>query len=207
MDKILIHFLHGLLIGIAIAAPVGPIGLLCIRRTLTGGMRIGIASGLGAACADTFYGVIAAFGLTWLSDLFFQYNSLLSLMSGACLICIGIAIFFNRSREPVQQEQGLPHGAFASTFFLTLTNPMTIIAFTAIFSAFGIFEEQTTRLTNILLVLGVFIGSIGWWLALSGSISLLRHKVNFEFLQWINRISGGIFASLGTGLILEAILF
>jgi threonine/homoserine/homoserine lactone efflux protein len=205
MEHTILFFLNGLFIGVSIAAPVGPIGLLCIRRTISGGMRLGFASGLGAALADTFYGIIAAFGLSTLADTLMRYEKFLHVFGGAFLIFLGFSTFLSKIRgEEAKLPRKTARSAFASTFVLTLTNPMTILAFAAIFSGFGLFETSTNYISSSALVLGVFLGSTAWWLTVSGVIGLMRHKVNIKGLRWINRIAGLIFIILGIGLIFQA---
>ncbi len=194
----MIYFLNGLFIGVAIAAPVGPIGLVCIRQTIKGGMRLGFASGLGAACADTFYGIVAAFGISTLSPTLLPYENTLDIVGGIFLIFIGVSNLLSKIPDKsIHLPKKMAGGAFTSTFFLTLTNPMTTFAFAAIFSAFGIIEGEQSILSSFFLVLGVFLGSTAWWFALSSLISWMRHKVSNKVLLWINRISGAVFIILG----------
>ena len=152
--------LRGLIIGFSIAAPVGPIGVLCIRRTLAAGRASGLVSGLGAATADAIYGCIAGFGLTFISSILISQQVWLRLIGGVFLCYLGLKTFLAR---PAQQAalaggNGLV-GAYASTFFLTLTNPMTILSFAAIFAGLGVTSASGNYVSAGVLVLGVFIGS------------------------------------------------
>lgn len=188
----------GILIGFSIAAPVGPIGMLCMRRTLAKGRVTGIATGLGAATADAVYGCIGALGLTWVSGFLVDQQMWLRLIGGLFLCVLGVQTFLANPTEEAASAKGEGLlGAYASTFFLTLTNPMTILSFAAIFAGLGIGNTQGDYLAAMLVVLGVFIGSAAWWLTLSGGVSLLRVKVTSEGLRWINRISGIIIAGFG----------
>lgn len=188
----------GILIGFSIAAPVGPIGMLCMRRTLAKGRVTGIATGLGAATADAVYGCIGALGLTWVSGFLVDQQMWLRLIGGLFLCVLGVQTFLANPTEEAASAKGEGLlGAYASTFFLTLTNPMTILSFAAIFAGLGIGNTQGDYLAAMLVVLGVFIGSATWWLTLSGGVSLLRVKVTSEGLRWINRISGIIIAGFG----------
>jgi threonine/homoserine/homoserine lactone efflux protein len=188
---------RGAFLGLSIAAPVGPIGLLCIRRTLADGWRIGLATGLGAASADAVYGAIAAGGLGALSGLLVRQRFALQLAGGIFLLWIGIRTL--RQRPPANpaptQGPGLP-GAFAATFALTLANPMTILSFVGLFAATGL-GSGTSTAALVPLVLGVFIGSATWWLGLSAAVSRLRDRVTPGGMLWINRISGGAVAAYG----------
>ena len=165
--------LRGLVIGLSIAAPVGPIGVLCIRRTLTKGRVSGLVSGLGAATADAFYGCVAGFGLTFVSDLIVGQQGWLRLVGGAFLCYLGLKTFLSRPAEggASTRESGLL-GTYASTFFLTLTNPMTLLSFAAVFAGLGVGSAGGNYVSAGVLVLGVFIGSALWWLLLSGGVGL-----------------------------------
>ena len=191
-------FLRGLLIGISIAAPVGPIGVLCIRRTLAEGRLSGFISGMGAASADAIYGFIAGFGLTYISGFLIAQRSLLSLSGGIFLCYLGIRTFFSPPSQEVAQAQskGLLRNYF-SIFFLTLTNPITILSFAAIFAGLGLASSPGDYGSASLLVLGVFSGSALWWLMLSFGVSLLRERVTSQWMLWINRISGAIVLVFG----------
>jgi threonine/homoserine/homoserine lactone efflux protein len=189
------YLLRGCAIGFSIAAPVGPIGVLCIRRTLADGRARGFASGLGAAAADALYGCVAAFGLTAISGLLVRQQMWLRLVGGLFLLYLGVKTFFTKSVTEVTTARGgsLP-GAFASTFVLTLTNPATILSFVAVFAGLGIGAPSRDFLGAGLLVLGVFIGSAFWWLLLSTGVSVFREKFDPRRRQWVNRISGIVIA-------------
>ena len=198
------HLIKGLIIGLSIAVPVGPIGILCIRRTLTQGRVVGFLSGLGAATADGLYGAIAGFGLTFLVNFIIGKQIWLRLIGGGLLCILGAKTFLSRPAEQGASVEGNSlWNAYLSTFFLTLTNPMTILFFTAVFAGLGIGSTDGDYVSAGILVLGVFIGSAMWWLVLSGFTGILEGLLNFKRLQWLNRISGliimgfGLFALLG----------
>ena len=194
----LVFWLRGLLIGFSIAAPVGPIGVLCIRRTLADGRVYGLVSGLGAATADAFYGSVAGFGLTFISSLLIGQSFWLRLIGGAFLCYLGVRTFLARPAEKAAADKSNSlAGAYASTLFLTLTNPTTIFSFAAIFAGLGIASTAGNYLDAGLLVLGVFIGSALWWLTLSSVVSIFRAKFGARQLQWVNRISGIIILVFG----------
>ncbi len=194
----LVFLLRGLLIGLSIAAPVGPIGVLCIRRTLAAGRVYGLVSGLGAATADAFYGSVAGFGLTFLSSFLIEQRFWLKLIGGLFLCYLGIRTFLAQpaERAAAAKSSGLT-GAYASTLLLTLTNPTTILSFAAIFAGLGLASVSGSYVSSGLLVLGVFLGSALWWFLLSGGISLFRGKLGTRQLRWINRLSGGIILAFG----------
>jgi threonine/homoserine/homoserine lactone efflux protein len=191
-------FLKGLIIGFSIAAPVGPIGILCIRRTLAEGRVPGFISGLGAATADALYGCIAGFGLTFISSFLINQQEWFRLVGGVFLLYLGIRVFLARPPEELSSREGTGlMGAYATTFFLTLTNPMTILAFAAIFAGVGVASEGKGYFSAGILVLGVFLGSTLWWVILSSGVGLFRKKFNLRALRWVNRISGIFIAGFG----------
>ncbi|HEY9632981.1 MAG TPA: LysE family transporter [Coleofasciculaceae cyanobacterium] len=191
-------FLKGLIIGFSIAAPVGPIGVLCIRRTLAQGHTSGFISGLGAATADAIYGCIAGLGLTFFSSLLIRQQIGLRLMGGVFLCYLGLKTFVSLPAEKAAQAKGSNLiGAYASTFFLTFTNPMTMLSFAAVFAGLGVASTRGNYGSALVLVLGVFIGSALWWLLLSAGIGVFRTKLTFGRLQWVNRISGVLITTFG----------
>jgi threonine/homoserine/homoserine lactone efflux protein len=183
--------LRSLLIGFAIAAPVGPIGVLCIRRTLSDGRSIGLATGLGAATADACYGSIAAFSLTLVSDFLVNQATWIRLVGGLFLFYLGIKSFLAVPAEQAEPGNNVHIiGAYTSTFVLTLTNPMTILSFTAIFATLGAGIGRFGTGSAASMVLGIFCGSALWWFLLSGGTSILRSRLKPAALRWVNRMSG-----------------
>jgi threonine/homoserine/homoserine lactone efflux protein len=158
----------------------------------------GLLSGLGAATADGIYGFIAAFGLTFVSSLLLGYQMWIKLVGGLFLCYLGLKTLLSKPAEnPACAEgQGLL-GAYASTFFLTLTNPMTILSFTAVFAGLGIGNAAGDYGSASLLVLGVFGGSAAWWLVLSGGVSVLRSKFTPSTMGWVNKVAGVVILGFG----------
>jgi threonine/homoserine/homoserine lactone efflux protein len=190
-------FLTGLLMGISMAAPVGPIGVLCIRRTLAHGMPAGLCSGLGAATADAAYGSVAAFGLTAVSGFLVRQQLSLGLIGGGFLCYMGIRTFFSAPSP----GSGSPGGtgrlsAFASTVAFTFVNPATILSFAAVFAGLGLGQAADYRSAG-LTVLGVFLGSAAWWVILSGGVGVLRSRVDEGWMRAVNRISGAVLLAMG----------
>ncbi len=195
-----LHFwLRGFLLGFSIAAPVGPIGLLCIRRTLVGGFWEGLLTGLGAATADAFYGSIAGFSLAFLSSFLLSISPWLRILGGAFLCYLGIRGIFTTRK--VKQEGQVPGrglaGAYGSALFLTLTNPITILAFTAMFAGLGLPQAGTSYRAAGSLVAGVFCGSMSWWLILAALVSRLRWRMTPALMVWVNRLSGLVLLGFG----------
>jgi len=190
--------IKGWVIGISIAVPVGPIGILCIRRTLAEGRMIGFISGLGAATADALYGAVAGLGLTFLSDFLIVHRIWLHLIGSGFLCLLGIRTYLSKPKEPDQCAEGNScFNAYLSTFFLTLTNPMTLLFFLAVFAGIGIGTAKHHYLAAGFLVSGVFIGSAMWWLFLMIFTGTLRGLFNVNRLKWLNRISGLIIIAFG----------
>ncbi len=192
------YLLKGLLIGFSIAAPVGPIGVLTIKRTLSEGRTSGFVTGMGAAMADTVYGIIAAFGLTAISSFLLAQEFWIKLIGGLFLLYLGVKSFVTKpaSKAANVDSKGL-FSNFISTFFLTVTNPTTILSFLAIFAGLGLGTTKTDYSSSMTLVLGIFIGSALWWLILSSIVSFFQSKITPDRLIWINRLSGLIIISFG----------
>ncbi|MHB8983803.1 MAG: LysE family translocator [Carboxydocellales bacterium] len=194
----LISFFKGLIIGLSIAAPVGPIGVLCIQRTLAKGRLAGLATGLGAATADGIYGLIAGFGITLISSFLISQQTWIRLLGGIFLCYLGISTFISKPAEIAATiEEGGLIGSYFSTLLLTLTNPMTIISFMGIFASLGSLTQNNNYTSAAILVLGVFLGSALWWLMLSFIVSTLRSKFRPTELKWINKLSGTIIVVFG----------
>lgn len=194
----IVFFAKGLIIGFSIAAPVGPIGVLCIRRTLVQGRAIGLISGLGAATADAIYGLIAGFSLTFISGILVSHQLELRIVGGLFLCYLGVTNFLSKPADSAATVTGKGMiGAYTSTLFLTLTNPLTILSFTAIFAGLGIASNAQSYLDSAVLVCGVFLGSALWWLLLSMGVSIFRSKFHHQSLVLVNKISGLIIIAFG----------
>jgi len=200
-------FFRGLVIGFAMAAPVGPIGMLVIRRTLAEGRMLGLATGMGAAVADALYGCVGAFGLTFISGLLMGYALWTKLIGGLFLCYLGISTFRAMPKESGGNASNVRYaGAFLSTVLLTLANPATILSFMAVFAGLGLGTKSGDYAGATIVVTGVFLGSALWWLILSGSIVLLRHRLAPGIMRWINRGSGVFLFVFGATAILSLIL-
>ena len=201
-------WLKGMLIGFAIAAPVGPIGLLCIQRTLARGRWSGVLSGLGAASADAVYGCIAGFGLASLAGLLLAWQMELRLVGGLFLLYLGWRTWLTppaAEQARVRPSRAGLLGDYLSTLALTLTNPVTILAFLGIFAGLGLAGGAGDFTAAGALVLGVFAGSLLWWLLLAGGVGLLRGRLSPMGLRWINLASGLLIAGFGIWALLAAV--
>jgi threonine/homoserine/homoserine lactone efflux protein len=200
---LLVFLLKGIAVGVVIAVPVGPVGVMCVRRTILKSKRAGFVSGLGAATADALFGVIAAFGLTFISDLLIGYHQWLRIAGGCYLLYVGGSALLAKTNAEQSSEldaEGLLRD-FLSTFALTLTNPITILAFLGIFSALGLSGADATFSRAAILVLGVWLGSLLWWLALTFGLGSLFCSLEARHLRWINLASGIILLLSGAGLL------
>jgi threonine/homoserine/homoserine lactone efflux protein len=202
MSSMIALFLKGLVLGLSVAAPVGPIGVLCIRRSLTKGPATGFVSGLGAATADACYGAVAAFGLAAVSSFLLEIESALRLGGGLFLIWLGVKTFRAVPVTPgVEGGNGGHGGAFLSCFALTLANPATILSFIALFAGLGFAGSAAGQGSGYegaaMLVAGVFLGSSLWWLGLSSIAGILRKRITRRALVGINRLSGVVLSLFG----------
>lgn len=192
--------IKGLAVGIAIAAPVGPVALLCIQRALSGGWLAGSASGLGAAAADTLYGSIAAFSLSLIENFLIDHRYQIAIGGGILLCLLGARVLLMKPpripERPSNSAFGLV-GVFLGTFMLTLANPTTVLSFLAIFAAINISAASGDYSAAGLLVMGVFIGSAVWWLCLALGVGVVRHRLDEPILKWIGRASAGLVIGFG----------
>ena len=174
------------------AVPIGPLGIMCIRKTLAEGHSRGLIIGLGAATADSFYGSIAAFGLTFVSDVIASQHFWLRLVGGGLLLFLGIRTFRAKCKDPKIPvvNKGLL-GSYITSFLLALTNPVTLFAFVAVFAAFGLGQKLYVY-SACILVIGVFMGSCLWFLTLGYIVTHFRKNLDAGGLRWVNRISGGL---------------
>jgi len=187
---------RGLAVGFTVAAAVGPISLLTIRRTLAHGRLYGLVSGLGVALADASYGGIAAFGLTAITSVLVGARVVLGVVGGAFLVWLAIRTIRARPAEAAETDDrpGLA-AAFLSIYGLTMTNPMTILSFAGIFAGLGLAGHGGPEAA--LLTLGVFLGSSLWWVALTAVVGRLRDRVTPRALAWVNRVSGAVLLFFG----------
>ncbi len=201
------YLIKGIIVGFSLAIPVGPIGLLLIRRTLTRGRISGLVSGLGAATADAIYCSIAGFGVTFLSNFLMEYSYFLRVVGGSFMCYLGIRIFLSKPCEKSASKDGETFlSDYLSTLALTLTNPATILAFAAVFAASGFAHTHGHYWYTFSLVTGVFWGSAMWWLILSSVASIFHGRFQSTGLIMINRLSGSLIAIFGLIILLSLIL-
>ncbi len=193
-----IFFLKGMVVGLAVAAPIGPASIMCIRRTINHGFFLGIASGLGVAAADTFYGSIAGFGLTSLTDFIVGWFTKVQFAGGVLLIILGVVFYVVKPPKTTRKRNvdDMLH-AFLSTFGMTLANPLILFLFAVVFAAVGLDEFANDIDLVGFLVLGIFSGAMLWWFVLCSALGILHRNVQFTSMAWTNKASGMIIVLLG----------
>lgn len=186
----------GLLAGLAISVPVGPVNVLCVSRTISKGRMAGVISGLGAATADTVYGTIAGFSISFIIDFLMREVFWIRLFGGALLIGIGLRYFFKKPQSLAEQGESSAHSQYISAFLLNLTNPTTVLSFLAILAALGMGHARSRWLT-FLLIGGIFVGAMLWWIVLAVAAGHFRNRFNERAVLWMNRIAGMAIGTFG----------
>ncbi len=181
--------LRGTLCGLIIAAPVGPVNVLCLQRTIAKNWRSGLVSGFGSALADSIYGAVAAFSISFVIAFLIREEFWIRLFGGIVLVAIGIWYYFRRPASLEEERRKNGHSDWVSTFLLTLTNPTTVLSFLAVLAVLRLGREREWFLT-LFVVLGIFCGSMLWWVILTSIANRFRDKVNDRSLLWMNRMGG-----------------
>jgi threonine/homoserine/homoserine lactone efflux protein len=193
-----IYILKGIGIGFSLAAPVGPIGVLCIRRTLAYGSKRGLIVGLSTAVVDMLYGIVAAFGVTLISDFIYQQQYWIRIIGGFILIILGYHTF--RSHPSAKVETNGTNGhfrTFFSTFLLALTNPITLFTFAAVFASIGLKEIAGNYIFGLFLVAGIFLGTMSWFTLLTALVHYFKEKIGNGGISLVNKIAGSILILFG----------
>ncbi|MFA4877278.1 MAG: LysE family transporter [Methanoregula sp.] len=200
-------FTQGIIIGLTLAVPVGPISLICIQRAVEGGRLHGIVSGIGVATADCLYAAVVFLGLTMISGVILAQQSLFRSIAGIVLLVVGIKVFLSRPPEAkVRPEQESYLKDYLTTVAIGIANPLTIIFFIAILPAFGVVFQGASHILAAEFVLGVFCGSVLWWIILCGTIGSIRSRLSVDNLKLINRVSGIMIVCIGAGMLALLIL-
>ncbi len=190
---ILKNILDGIIIGFSASVPLGPIGVLCIQRTLNKGRLAGFFSGLGAAFSDTIYAIIAGFSLSFIVSFIEQQLLYIQIFGAGILIFLGIKIFYSNPAKQLRKQKkgkGNLFQDFVSTFLITISNPLAIFLFLAFFASFGVVKKGGGYLDHLLLISGVMMGASLWWFILTSIVNLFRSKINLRRLWWLNKIAG-----------------
>ncbi len=203
----IVLFLKGLLVGLIASVPMGPVGVLCIQRTLNKGRKAGFYSGLGAAAGDTLYSIFAGFGISIIISFIEEKHIYFQIIGGIIIIILGLNIFYTNPVRQLRLHRLNPKRHFEdflSVFFLTMTNPMPFFFFLAMFAGLNIASHNPFDLFRIgIIVFGIFTGSSLWWFLLSSVVSLFRHRFRLKSLWWMNKITGIITFFLGLAAILS----
>ena len=200
--------LQGLLVGFLASVPLGPIGVICIQRTLNGTHRSGFFSGLGAATADTLFATLAVFSLSFMTDFMNAHKHWFTAIGGILIIVVGFSIFYKRVRRASQRRQTRSSllSDYLSIFFLTLTNPAYILVFITLFAAQGISSEGGQTGGNLSLIFCVLVGAACWWFLLTYAVNKLRRRFRLRHLWWINKITGAVIVLFGVLLVLSLVV-
>ncbi len=202
-------FVNGIILGFSASIPLGPIGLICIQKTLNRGRWAGIVSGAGAATSDTFFAIIAAFGISIISDFIEQQQFTLRIIGSIILLLLGLKIFLTNPAIQIRKQKGKKNnllGDFISIFFLTLSNPITVFVFGAVFASSGLIKVNNTFFDLIQIVIGVFVGAMLWWLILTNFVNMFRAKFRLKRLWWINKITGAVIVIFGIFVFVASIM-
>ncbi len=194
----LIYIIKGIAIGFALAAPVGPLGVLCIRRTIAYGSKRGLIVGLSAAIADILYGMVAVFGVTLISDFIYNQQRWIRLIGGIVLIILGFYTFRSHPKSETESNGSNGHiRSFISAFLLTLTNPMSVFAFIAVFASMGIKEIADNYIYALFLIVGIFLGTMLWFALLTSLVHLFKGKIDANGISVVNKIAGSLLVLFG----------
>ena len=197
---------YGIIAGLISSVPLGPIGVLCVQRTLSASHRAGFVSGLGAAFADTVFASLAIFALSYVTGFIDRYEIWVEAVGGLLVVVFGLTIFFKKVKRPsVVKSKNNDVSNFGTVLFLTLPNPAYFLIFVTIFAAMGVGVADADATQKWLVVSGVFIGATGWWLLLTWVVDKFRKKFSMRALWWINKISGGLIMLLGAYAVLMVI--
>lgn len=181
-----------------LSMPIGPVNLLCIRHTLASGWKVGFVAGLGSATADTIYSMLAAFGVSFIINFLLKEKMFFELGGGLFLCYLGVRTYLHVPKENTTAQIG--RGvlqAYAVAFFLTFSNPASVLSLMAVFAGLGVADQSRNPLSSVTLVLGVFSGASLWWLTLCSIVSLFRNKFTAQGTRWLNRISGILITAIG----------
>ncbi|OPY35949.1 MAG: LysE type translocator [Methanoregula sp. PtaU1.Bin051] len=200
-------FIQGVIIGIFLAAPVGPLALICIRRSINGGRMHGFVSGLGLATVDAFYAGIVASGLTLIAGLLLSWQAPLRAVAGIALAYIGYRIIRTPARsDPVEYHEHVSYFRdYASAAALTLVNVFTIISIGIFLSGSGMVVSTASPAAGMIFAAGVFTGEVAWWLPVCSALSSASHRISPAGLSLVNRISGGVIVAAGIVMLLSVI--
>lgn len=203
-----VYIFKGVLIGLMVSVPLGPMGVLIIQKTLQKGALAGFVAGMGAACADLFYATVAAFGLGFVINIIQSHELVLQIIGGIFLLIVGLKIYFDNPLKQIRMKKRVSKtgmlGDFLTLFFLTASNPVAIVVFMAVFAGASVFGDEPSFRVELFVLTGVLLGGGLWWYTLSALVNLFRKRFRLRVLITINRISGVLITILGGLVILAA---
>lgn len=203
-----VYIFRGIVIGLMVSIPLGPMGVLIIQKTLQKGALAGFVAGMGAACADLFYATAAAFGIGFVVTIIQSHELILQIVGGIFLLIVGLKIYFDNPLKQIRMKKRVSKkgllGDFMTLFFLTVSNPVAIVVFMAVFAGASVFGEQPSFRIELFVLAGVLVGAGLWWYTLSTLVNLFRKRFRLRVLIRINRISGFVITLLGILVILAA---
>ncbi|MGL5682266.1 MAG: LysE family translocator [Marinifilaceae bacterium] len=204
----IVYFFKGILIGLSVSIPLGPMGVLIIQKTLHRGALSGFIAGMGAACADLFYASVAAFGLGFVINTIKAHELFLQIVGGIFLIFVGLRIYFDNPLKQIKGKNRVTKtglvGDFLSLFFLTASNPVAIVVFMAVFAGTSVFGDEPSIAKELMVLGGVLCGAMLWWYSLSTLVNIFRKKFRLRVLVRINKIAGMLVVALGFLVLLAA---
>jgi len=201
------YITKGIIVGIAVTAPVGPLGVLCIQRTINRGVFSGLVTGFASALADIMYAIIAGFGVSVIADFLDANQVMIRIIGGIIVVVLGIRIYLSNPAKQYRRQKTQKRTYISdliSGFLITITNPVVIVVFGAVFASLGLDKVESGK-SVIITIVGVFAGAIGWWLFLTTFVNIFRAKINFRKLWWINKITGSFVTIFGLGIIISTL--
>jgi len=202
------YLIKGIMLGLVVTAPLGPLGIMCIQRTINRGVLSGLVTGVASAFGDIMYALVAGFGLSVIAHFLNEYQLVIRVVGGVIVSFLGVRIYFSNPIKQFRQQKVQKQNYvsdFISGLLLTITNPVVIVVFGAAFASFGLDKGDSVR-NVIVTIIGVFVGAIGWWISLTALVNIFRDKINLRKLWWINKITG-VFVLLFGVIIIVSIFF
>lgn len=204
---VLEYITKGVIFGLIVTAPLGPLGILCIQRTINRGWLSGLITGVAAAFADIMYAIIAGFGVSVIANFLDENQLTIRIVGGIIVAFLGVRIYMSNPAKQFRRQKTQKRtyiSDFVSGFLITITNPIVIVFFGAAFASLGLDEAESGK-SVILTILGVFMGAVGWWIGLTVLVNIFRDKINLRKLWWINKITGVFVAIFGLVIIVSAL--
>ncbi len=204
---VLEYIIKGIIFGLIVTAPLGPLGILCIQRTINRGWLSGLITGIAAAFADIMYAIIAGFSVSVIANFLNENQLIIRIVGGVIVTFLGVRIYMSNPAKQFRRQKTQKRtyiSDFISGFLITITNPIVIVFFGAAFAGLGLDNAESGK-SVIITIIGVFMGAIGWWISLTVLVNIFRDKINLRKLWWINKITGAFVVLFGIGIIISAL--